>query len=108
MKRVLFAVLLVVSTAAFAQNIVVFSDRGFPSADSASPQQLASLLPGSRLTSVDRLSGLLAAPTTALLVLPYGSAFPEQAWPEIHQFLKRGGNLLVLGGRPFSRSAALI
>ena len=36
---------------------------------------------------------------------PYGSAFPEDAWGEINQFLQRGGNLLVLGGRPFARAA---
>jgi hypothetical protein len=36
--------------------------------------------------------------------LPYGSAFPEDAWPEIQGFLQRGGNLLVLGGRPFTRA----
>jgi hypothetical protein len=39
-----------------------------------------------------------------LLVLPYGSAFPEKAWEEIHRFLQNGGNLLALGGRPFTRS----
>jgi hypothetical protein len=109
MRKVLFAsfcfALLLFYPAAFAQNIVVFSDTGFPVADSASPQQLSSLIPGARAASADQLSGLLAAPTTALLVLPYGSAFPEQAWTDIHQFLQRGGNLLVLGGRPFSRSA---
>jgi hypothetical protein len=47
----------------------------------------------------------LKQPTGRLLVLPYGSAFPEKAWPEIYDFLHRGGNLLVLGGRPFTRSA---
>jgi len=37
--------------------------------------------------------------------MAYGSAFPEQAWPAIQDFLHRGGNLLVLGGRPFTRAA---
>ena len=109
MKKALSAVfclaLLLISTSVFAQNIVVFSDAGFPAADSAIPQQLGSLLPGAKTAAVDQLSGLLAAPSTSLLVLPYGSAFPEQAWPDIQQFLQRGGNLLVLGGRPFTRSA---
>src|SRR5207248_844824 len=40
-----------------------------------------------------------------VLVLPYGSAFPEDDWAEIQGFLQRGGNLLVLGGRPFTRAA---
>jgi len=42
---------------------------------------------------------------TKLLVLPYGSAFPESAWTDILGYLRRGGNLLALGGRPFTRSA---
>src|SRR5438034_996036 len=109
MKKVLLALLCLafslVSIEVFAQNIVVFSDTGFSAADSASPQQPTGLLPGARVASADQLPVMLASPSTALLVLPYGSAFPEQAWPDIHQFLQRGGNLLVLGGRPFSRSA---
>jgi len=36
-----------------------------------------------------------------LLVLPYGSAFPEEGWDGIFRYLEKGGNLLVLGGRPF-------
>jgi hypothetical protein len=39
--------------------------------------------------------------------MPYGSAFPEQAWPAIKHFLDRGGNLLTLGGRPFTRPVSL-
>lgn len=88
-------------------SVVVFSEPGFPAADSASAssEQLRKMLPGAQLTSVEQLSGLLRASATRLLVLPYGSAFPEEAWPHIYQFLHRGGNLLVLGGRPFTRSA---
>ena len=36
-----------------------------------------------------------------VLVLPYGSAFPLDAWPRIRGFLRRGGGLAVLGGAPF-------
>jgi hypothetical protein len=36
-----------------------------------------------------------------LLVLPYGSAFPASAWKTLITYLRGGGNLLVLGGRPF-------
>ncbi len=88
-------------------SVVVFSEPGFPAADSASPpsEQLRKMLPGVQLASGAQFSGLLQAPATRLLVLPYGSAFPEEAWPDIYQFLLRGGNLLVLGGRPFTRSA---
>jgi hypothetical protein len=86
---------------------VVFSESGFPSADSLGPsaQQVAAMLPGAESAGADQLSGLLAQPATRLLVLPYGSAFPEESWPAIKAFLDRGGNLLVLGGRPFTRAA---
>ena len=36
-----------------------------------------------------------------MLVLPYGSAFPLEAWPAIRDFVKHGGGLVVLGGAPF-------
>jgi hypothetical protein len=87
--------------------IVLFAELGFPAADTAasSPQQLAALFPGAHQASADHLRDALAAPTTRLLILPYGSAFPEDAWPAIKQFLDRGGNLLVLGGMPFTRTA---
>lgn len=86
---------------------VVFSEPGFPAADSAapSPQQLAAMLPGAQPADADHLRDALAAPSTRILILPYGSSFPEEAWPAIKQFLDRGGNLLVLGGMPFTRAA---
>ena len=87
--------------------VVILAEPGFPAADSAvaSPQQLAGWVPGAQLASVEQLRQLLNSPATALLILPYGSAFPEEAWPDIHQFLQRGGNLVVLGGQPFTRAA---
>ncbi len=86
---------------------VVFSEPSFPAADSATPsaQRLATTLPDARLADIDHLRDALSAASTRLLVLPYGSSFPEQAWPAIKQFLDRGGNLLVLGGMPFTRAA---
>ena len=36
-----------------------------------------------------------------MLVLPYGSAFPLEAWPAIRELVKQGGGLVVLGGAPF-------
>jgi hypothetical protein len=84
--------------------IVIFHESGFPAADSAAaPDFLLQTLPGARFASADELKNRLNSAN--LLVLPYGSAFPEPAWPEIQSFLQRGGNLLVLGGRPFSRAA---
>ncbi len=34
-------------------------------------------------------------------MLPYGSAFPLEAWAAIRDFVKQGGGLVVLGGAPF-------
>ena len=90
-----------------ASPIVVLSEPGFPAADSAGPSggALEAGLPGARFVSAERLGGQLGNASTRLLVLPYGSAFPEAAWEPIYQFLQNGGNLLVLGGRPFTRAA---
>ncbi len=87
--------------------IVVLSEGTFPSADSAAPTraQLEAALPGAQFATTEQLAALLAVPSTRLLVLPYGSAFPETAWSNISQFLESGRNLLVLGGRPFTRAA---
>ncbi len=86
---------------------VLFFDEGFPAADTAPPArpQLSASLPSARIASASQLSEVLKDPATHLLVLPYGSAFPEEAWPGIYGFLQRGGNLLVIGGRPFTRAA---
>jgi hypothetical protein len=102
---------LIIAAAAFGQNsmqaVVVFHEPQFPSADSAGPSgsQLEALFSGAKLTVADRLRESLADSSARLLVLPYGSAVPEAEWPAIKSFLDRGGNLLVLGGRPFTRAA---
>jgi len=94
----------------FAQEVspvVVLREQGLPSADSpAFPQtQIEKAIPAARFASTDQLSSALGESATRLLVLPNGSAFPEEGWPAIHDFLQHGGNLLVLGGRPFTRAA---
>ena len=38
-------------------------------------------------------------------MLPYGSAWPEADWAAILQYLDRGGNLIAIGGKPFTRAA---
>lgn len=88
-------------------RIAVFYENGFPAADTAAPSQieLSSLISAARFVSADQLHDALADASTRLLVLPYGSAYPEAAWPDIYGYLERGGNLLVLGGRPFTRAA---
>src|SRR5579863_9633210 len=79
---------------------VVFWESNFPAADTAAPNraQIETLIPGAKFSGDDDLQKSLALETTRLLVLPYGSAFPEDAANAIHTFLERGGNLLVLGG----------
>jgi hypothetical protein len=88
-------------------TLVVLDERDFPSADSAapSPGQLSALFHGARLVTADQLGEALASASTRVLVLPYGSAFPENDWQAIKSYLDRGGNLLVFGGKPFSRAA---
>jgi hypothetical protein len=85
---------------------VVFNEAGFPSPDSAAPgARPSAAFSGAQLADAEHLRDALAAPATRLLVLPHGSAFPETAWPAIKQFLDRGGNLLAIGGMPFTRAA---
>jgi len=88
-------------------GIVVFYEDGFPVADSSAPSraELTSLVAGARFAPANQLHDVLADASTHLLILPFGSAFPEAAWPDIDAFLRRGGNMLVLGGRPFTRAA---
>jgi hypothetical protein len=89
-------------------SAIVFWEDGFPAADTAQPSRapLKAMVPDdAAFTSADHLSDALNAEGTELLVMPFGSAFPEDSWPAIHGYLERGGNLLVLGGRPFTRAA---
>ena len=89
---------------ASALRIAVFREPGFPAvAGACDPASLEAALAGLDVTFVG-VAGLahLAPRTTDLLVLPYGSAFPKQAWSDLLGFLADGGNLLVLGGVPFA------
>ena len=85
---------IMLGTALFAQtgNVLVFSEPGFPAADSVAPTeaQLAKLFPGAKTAGVKQLREELSTPASRLLVLPYGSAFPEEAWSGIKSFLDRG------------------
>ncbi|HEV2699535.1 MAG TPA: hypothetical protein VGU90_16195, partial [Terriglobales bacterium] len=86
-------------------GIVVLQEGNFPTSDSAAvPAAFLHLaFPDAQFTGVSDLKDRLLS--SQLLVLPYGSAFPEESWADIYGFLLRGGNLLVLGGRPFTRAA---
>lgn len=89
--------------------IVVLQEPNFPTVDStAIPIALLhTALPAADFSRAGDLQQELAKQSSKLLILPYGSAFPEQQWPAIYGFLLRGGNLLTLGGRPFTRPVRL-
>ena len=103
------ALVLLIAVSAMAQSApgtVIFWEEGFPSVDTAVPDRtVLAALPKARFVTVQELAGALALADTRLLVLPYGSSFPEEAWPSIYAYLQRGGNLLTVGGRPFSQAA---
>ena len=97
--------LALMTTASAQSDTVIFRETGFPTAGSAPVPEalLQHALPDAQFASTAELKERLNP--AKLLVLAYGSAFPEEAWSEIYSFLQRGGNLLVLGGRPFTRAA---
>src|SRR5258705_13217171 len=72
-------------------NTVVFSEAGFPAADSTSGARVTSLLPGAQTANAEQLPQAMRSADTHLLVLPYVSAFPEASWTHIEQYLQRGG-----------------
>jgi len=88
-------------------STVILSENDFPVADSqpVSPSALQQAFNGARFVEASQLPAALDDNSTTLLVLPYGSAYPEAAWPAILRYLDRGGNLIVLGGKPFTRAA---
>jgi len=82
---------------------VVFMEKTFPVVESGAISR--SLLEGALESMQPQFVGLVELQRRGtlaegdLLVLPYGSAFPVDAWETIRQHLEHG-NLLVLGGRP--------
>ncbi len=92
--------------AARVPRAALFRANGFPSADAPpiDDATLATAFSGLAVETIDSPSGLTARLRRAdhdVLVLPYGSAFPLEAWPAIRDFVKQGGGLVVLGGAPF-------
>jgi hypothetical protein len=87
-------------------KVVIFWQEGFPTLESQPvPQEtlrkaLDSLQP--EFAGLDELNQPGTLREAELLVLPYGSAVPADAWPAVVKYLESGGNLLVLGGRPLT------
>ncbi|HTV83166.1 MAG TPA: cellulase family glycosylhydrolase [Acidobacteriaceae bacterium] len=104
--RFLVPVLVVWAPAASWAKTIVFWQPGFPTADSVAPDSadLRAAFAGAEFADASQLGAALAAPDADLLVLPYGSAWPEQDWTAILEYLDRGGNLMVLGGKAFTRA----
>ena len=87
-------------------RVAVFSEAGFPAVDIEAIPEAAlrdalagldvDLLSGGRLTSD------LARSRYDVLVMPFGSAYPEASWPAVLRFLEDGGSLVNVGGRAFA------
>ncbi|MDR2697429.1 MAG: glycoside hydrolase family 5 protein [Holophagales bacterium] len=99
-----------IASCAAPNKAVVFFAEGFPAIDAPAPSRavLDQALSGKELalqvnwaSDAGSLNFQLQDASCSLLVLPYGSSFPVEAWRRIRVFLGRGGNLLVLGGAPF-------
>jgi hypothetical protein len=94
-------------TAAVAADpkVVLLRGEGFPTVDAPVLDEalLDAALAGLPVepTAPAGLSERLHEGDAAVLVLPYGSAFPAESWPAIRGYLKAGGGLVVLGGAPF-------
>ena len=87
-------------------KVVVFWQEAFPTLESQPVPQVAlrRALEGlePEFANLDELKGPQTLHDSDLLVLPYGSAFPADAWGSVLSYLQAGGNLLVIGGRPFA------
>ena len=83
---------------------VVFVEKNFPSAENGAISRAALERAFSafnpRFLGLDDLQKENALAEGDLLVVPYGSAFPADAWETVRRQLDHG-DLLILGGRPF-------
>lgn len=98
----LFTLLLTLSLATVAEaRTVVFYEPGFPAVESEAPsrQALTSALQDVEFLGLEALRENGSLDGASLLVLPYGSAFPADAWPVLRSYIHGGGNLINLGGR---------
>ncbi|HVN48064.1 MAG TPA: beta-galactosidase [Bacteroidota bacterium] len=83
---------------------IVFYEKNFPAVDNGSINRnvledaLSALHP--QFIDLAELLKKNSLDDCTLLVLPYGSAFPADAWATLQAYVTHG-NLLVLGGTPF-------
>ena len=88
------------------KKIICFLSKNFPTVDAPviDTSLLKNSLAGFPVKYCDNLESLknnLNADSKDILLLPYGSAFPVDAWPAIYKFLSSGGGLVIFGGYPF-------
>jgi hypothetical protein len=86
-------------------RVAVFRAPGFPTVDAPAIDDatLDAALDGldvETLASPEALASGLDEDAFSVLVLPYGSAFPLEAWPTLRRYVRSGGGLVVLGGAP--------
>ncbi len=81
---------------------VVFWQPGFPTVDSEPVERnaLSQAMADAVFADLKALNDPATLNGADLLVLPYGSAVPTDAWNAIRTYLRAGGNLLVIGGQP--------
>lgn len=99
----LLALIAIFPASVFAKA-VVFWQPGFPTIASQELDQstLSKALEGMDpvFAGLAELKDAATLTNADLLILPYGSATPVDAWKSIEQYLHAGGNLLILGGQP--------
>jgi hypothetical protein len=89
-----------------SNKIGCFLAKDFPTVDApriseSTLKQVLSSYDVEYFTDVKSMNEKLSATSYKLLMLPYGSAFPLDAWNSIRTFLNNGGSLVYLGGYPF-------
>ena len=96
-------VILITMNSSYSETIV-FYEKNFPSAENSVisrtslEKALSPMKP--RFIGLEELQKRTVSAKNDLLVLPFGSAFPADAWEALQKYIETG-NLLVLGGRPF-------
>jgi hypothetical protein len=100
-----FALMLFLAALPGFAKAVVFWQPGFPTVASqpVGRDTLVKALGGMEpvFAGIDGLKDPVTLEGADLLVLPYGSAFPTEAWSGILAYIRAGGNVAVLGGQAF-------
>lgn len=101
-RLLIIASLVAISPVLLAAKTVVFWQPGFPTVDSdpVDRNALSQALDGAIFADLKALDDPATLDGVDLLVLPYGSAVPTDAWKAIRAYLQAGGNLLIIGGQP--------